>query len=136
MVGARCSHLHAPPWALKIFVRFTVTLGILIVLFFQCIVTLFKPVHGRSEGVKWGLIYYTVVLFSFATVYTALNLNLQSTSFIDNREFPGGPADYQLNVQLEVPNVFANVLFLSNYWLADGLLVRSLSDIASTRPGV
>ena len=120
------------------FVRFT--LGVLIVLFFQCIATLFKPVHdGR---VKWGLISYTAVMFLFVTVYMAMNLNLQSISFIDNREFFGGiygtpgPIGYQSYVQTDVSGIVANVMFLSNYWLADGLLVRSLSDVASTRPGI
>ena len=135
MVSARCSHLHAPVGA-HLFVRFTVTLGILIVLFFQCIATLFKHVHGRRESVKWGLISYTVVMFSFVTVYIALNLNIQSTSFIDNREYPGGPASYQINAQVVKAGIVADAMFLSNYWLADGLLVRSSSDVASTRPGV
>ena len=112
------------------FVRFTVTLGILIVLFFQCVATLFKHIHVGRESVNWGLISYTVVMFSFVTVYTALNLNLQSTSFIDNREFPGGPTTYQINAQVGVPGIPPNVFFISNYWLADGFLVRSLSDAA------
>jgi hypothetical protein len=70
-----------------LFVRFI--LGILIVLFFQCMAALFNPANRRREGIKWGLVSYTVVMFSFVTVFTAMNLNIQSISYIDNREFPG-----------------------------------------------
>ena len=74
-------------------------------------------------------------MFSIATVYTATNLNVQSVSFVDNREFPGvegvlpsGPLGYlwsNSRVLCTVPNL----MFLLNSWLADGLMVGSLSDV-------
>ena len=97
MVRAR--HLPVRLYTLSSFVRFA--LGVLIVLFFQCMATLLNPVHRRREGVKWGLVSYTMIMSSVVTVFTAMNLNIQSISYIDDRRFPGiygfspGPFGYQ-----------------------------------------
>jgi len=105
------------------------------VVFFQCMAALLSPVDRRRGGIKWGHVSYTVLMFSLATVYTTTNLNVQSVSFIDNREFPGvegmlppGPLGYlwfNSGMLCTVPNL----MFLLNNWLADGLMVGSLSDV-------
>jgi len=51
--------------------------------------TLFNPANRRRDGIKWGLVSYTVLLFSLVTVHTTMQLDIQSISFINNREFPG-----------------------------------------------
>ena len=61
--------------------------GIVVALFFRCMAALLKPLHLRGDAVKWGLVSYTVVMFSFATVFTATSLTVQSNSYIDNRGF-------------------------------------------------
>ena len=122
----------------------SVILGVVIMLFFQCIVALLNPVHRRGEGIKWWLVSHTMAMFSFATVYTAMNLNLQSNSFIDHREgyitipplSTSGPLDYQSDMRQAAPGLIPNIMFSLNNWLADGLLVCSLFDVASTRPDV
>ena len=70
-------------------------------MFFQCITALLDPANRRREGTKWGLIIYTVLMFSFVTICTGMGLNLISISFVDNRGFPGvgdrlppGPVGY------------------------------------------
>jgi len=85
---------------------------------------------------------YTTAMFLFATVYTAMNLNMQSISFIDNRKFLGlggpslGPLGYQAFARSELFNLTPNLMFLLNCWLADGLLVghclmlRSLAQLS------
>ena len=105
--------------------------GVLIVVFFQCMATLLNPVHRRGEGIKWGLVAYTMVMFSFVTVYTGVSLHIQSISFIDNREFTYlgaqfGPLGYQSTIRRTVIGMFPTVMFVLNYWLADGLLVSFL----------
>jgi hypothetical protein len=119
--------------------------GILVVLFFQCMIVLFNPANRRREGTKWGLVSYTVIMFLFATVLTAMGLNLGSISFIDNREYPGvegeggvapGPLGYQVLIHPTALSVVPSVMFLLNYWLADGLLVSSLTNSALARSGV
>lgn len=92
---------------------------------------LLDPV-GRTRGdIKWGLVLHTVAMFSFATIYTAINLDLQSVSSIDNREFPGdglsfpGPLGYQLFINSKPINIAPDILIFLNGWLADGLLASS-----------
>jgi hypothetical protein len=102
-------------------------------------IALFNPVHRRGEGIKWGLVSYTVVMFSFATVLTAMQFNIQSLSFIDYRgsaDLGGGVTPAPLGYWF--PNVLAtipNVMFASSNWLADGLLVSSLFEAEFIRPG-
>ena len=103
--------------------------------FFHCMAALLSPVDRRRGGIKWGHVSYTVLMFSLATVYTATNLNVQSVSFIDNREFPGvegvlppGPLGY-LWYNSRVLCTVPNLMFLLNNWLADGLMVGSLFDV-------
>ena len=110
----------------------SVNLGIIIVLFFKCMVALFNPAHRRGERVKWGLVSYTAIMFALVTIETATNLDVQSASSIDNREFPGiddlippGSYGYQLFISPEALSIIPNVMFLLNNWLADGLLVSS-----------
>ena len=122
--------------------NFDFFLGTLVVLFFQCMAGLLDPVRRRKEGIRWGLVSHTIAMFSFATVYTATNLSVQSITFIDNREFPGiegvfppGPIGYQW-LNSEVLCVAPDVMFFLNNWLADGLLVSSSYDSVFTWPSV
>ena len=109
--------------------------GIVIVVFFQCMAALFDPVHRRGEPVKWGLVSYVVVMFSLATVQTAINLHILSMSYIDDRKFPGfegsmlpGPLAYQL-LRFSLPlGLTPSVMYHLSNWLADGLLVSFSLD--------
>ena len=74
---------------------------------------------------------YTAISFSFVTIFTAANLNIQSISYIDNREFPGtdqqppGPPGYQYLIYSAPLSIVGNLMFVLNNWLADGLLASS-----------
>ena len=99
---------------------------------------LFSPVHRRGECVKWGLVSYTVAMFSFATVLTAMKLDIISVSYIDNRKFPGidgllspGPFAYQEFISPDALSIVPYAMFVLCNWLADGFLVSSLSDSTS-----
>lgn len=103
--------------------------GIVIVLFFQCMGALLNPVN-RTRGIKWALVAHTAAMFSFVTIYTAINLDIQSISYIDNREFPGvdsipwpGPVGYQTLITSKAISVVPTIVFVLNTWLADGLLL-------------
>jgi len=128
--------LRNRPTVLTSFAQFI--LGVLTVLFFRCMVALFNPVNRNREGIKWGLVAYTVAMFSFATVLTGMALNIESISYIDNREFPGddglspGPLGYRSSIWSGALTVTPSLMFLLNNWLADGFLVCSLSDVAPT----
>jgi len=105
----------------------------LVVLFFRCMSALLNPVYRRGEQIKRGLVAYTVVMFSLATILTAMNLHILSISFIDNREFfhpekplHPGPYGYFEVIYYKAINIVPNASFCLNNWLADGLLVSSL----------
>lgn len=135
------SHLRVSPSMLTSSVRFI--LGIVVVLFFKCMTSLFNPANRRGEGVKWGLVSYTMIIFSAATIFTAMNSDLQTDSYIDNRGFlgvkgvaPPGPLGYQLYISSGALNVVPTAMITLSDWLADGLLVSSLFVTGFTCSGI
>ena len=130
--SARFSTVCRPIYQFVLFLlTLSIVLGIVIVMFFQCIAALSDTANRRREGTKWGLIIYTVLIFSFATIRTAMGLNFISISFIDNREFPGvgdqlppGPIGYTLSACPKATSVVTNLASLLTNWLANGLLAR------------
>ena len=73
-------------------------------------------------------------MFSVLTVNAAISFNIQSISYIDNRDFPGsdlfipGPIGYENLISDDVVNVVSNVMFFVNPCLADGFLVRFMPN--------
>ena len=112
--------------------------GIVIVLFLQCMGALLNPINRTRGGTKFGLMTYTVTMFSLATIITALQHYIQSVSYVDYRDFPGvsnpmgsGPAGYILSISTKAIQVVPTVIFTINFWLADGLLVSSVPNAAA-----
>jgi len=111
---------------------------VLVVVFFQRVAALFNPVCRKRDGIKWGIVSYTVAMFSFVTVHTTMHLNNQSVSFIDNRQFTDpdgaliGPYGYQSVIRLKPLDIIPNPTYLTNNLPADGLPVGSSFDTAST----
>ena len=135
MVRETRPHPHLHSSVLTSFVRFV--LGVVIVVFFQCMALLFTPVHRRGERIRWGLVSYTVAVFSVVTVFTTVNLYIQFSSFLDYRGFAeGGPLGYQVFIGPAALRITPSLTFLLNGWLANGLLVSSSFDAASTYPGI
>jgi len=141
MVRARDPRIDARVSVLTaLHVRFI--LGMFVVLFFKCMTALFNPVFRRGKGVKWGLVSYTVIMFSLVTVHLATNLHVLSVSYIDNRDFSGpvngvehrGPYGYQTAINFKPISVIPRAAFRLNNWSADGLLVGSLFDAIVARP--
>lgn len=91
---------------------------------------LFSPTNNRS--IKWALVAHTMAMFSLVTITTATNLDIQSVSYIDNREFVSGddflfpgPIGYQTLLTSKAISIVPDITFLLNTLLADGLLVSS-----------
>ena len=90
-------------------------------LFFQCIIGLFNPIHHKGERIKWGLVSYTVITFLIVTVGTTMNLDYQSVSYVDDRKFPGvegvsfpGPFGYQMSTPSSALAVISSLSFPLN----------------------
>ena len=86
---------------------------------------------------------HSAAMFSIVTIYTAINLDLQSISYIDSREFPGvdgafpsGPIGYQVLIYTKAISLVDTIMFILNNWLADGLLVSSVLGPASQVPNL
>ena len=112
------------------FVRSIYRSGIVIILFFQCMGTLLDHVIRTRGGIKWGLLAYTVAVFSFVTIFTVTALNVQLVSYVEFREVPDGPLFYHPTATEEWLAVMPEVVFSLNQWLADGLLVSSALNSA------
>jgi len=116
-------------------------LGMLIVLVIKCATALFNPPNRRDGGIRWGIVSYTMVMFSLATVHIATKAHVLSISYIDNRDFPGvdrelypGPFGYQAAIPYKAISIVPIASFRLSNWSADGLLVSSLFDAVVTRP--
>ena len=100
----------------------------------------FNPVHRRGERIKWGLVSYTVVMFSVVTIQTAMDLNILSLFNIDSREIPGddvippGPVGYQWFTSQGALNVIPTAMYTLTYWLTDSLPVSPLFRTVFTQP--
>lgn len=99
---------------------------------------LLNPVNRTKGDVKWGLVVHTVAMLLLVTIDVAMSLDLQSISYIENREFPGirgkifpGPYGYQDLVCSKAINTVPSIMFQLNQWLADGLLVRYVSKLVA-----
>lgn len=94
---------------------------------------LLHPTGRTKEDIKWGLVAHTLAMFSAVTIYTTTNLNMPSIGYIDNRGFLGdgvlfpGPLGYQFLVNSGAITITADTIFALNGWLANGLLVGSVS---------
>lgn len=108
--------------------------GIVVALFFQCIGVLLSPVNPIKKGTKWTLLVHTVAMFTFLTIPFGIFLNNKSICYINNREYPGddqyppGPFGYWSILNTEGITTVFNIMFPLNQWLADGLLVRPISN--------
>jgi hypothetical protein len=103
--------------------------GVVIVLFFRSMGALLIPIDRTRGGIKWPLVAHTLAMFSFVTINTALSIDIQSVSSIDNREFlsvdglPPGPIGYQFFTWQDAISLISTYPLFLNGWLADGLLV-------------
>ena len=111
----------------------SVLVGILVVLFFQCMAALFSSTNRRREGIRWCLVSYTVLMFLFATILLGTGMAVQFDSYIDNREYPGvedeidpGPVGYRFVLEPGALLMTDTLMFQLNYWLADACLVGCL----------
>ncbi|KAL4261200.1 hypothetical protein AB1N83_006841, partial [Pleurotus pulmonarius] len=98
--------------------------GITIVLFFQCMIALLNQ-RQRHPIVTYNpfLAGYTFLLFSFNTVFVAMNMHNSRLAYIDHDDFPGGPALFTLSRYSTAIAVVPNAAFILSNWLADGLLL-------------
>lgn len=81
--------------------------------------------HRNAPGNTFYMVYATFILL-FNTLNVAGDTSFAQLAFIDNRNYPGGPAQYENDFYFETLNTMCNVSYMLGNWLADGLMVRCL----------
>ena len=109
-------------------------LGIVVALFLRCMSVLLSPTNSIRRGVKSALVFHTMAMFAFLTIPIVMNAINLSTCYINDREYPGndksppGPIGYSYVLDRKTETFVFDAMFPLNQWLADGLLVRLVSN--------
>lgn len=100
-----------------------VAYGVELTIFSQCMTLLIKQTKSSNIKKNMPLIAYICALFICGTIFMGAAANMARLSFVDNRNFPGGPAMFE-TVMFSIPvDNMGNVAFVVANWLADGLMV-------------
>jgi hypothetical protein len=79
--------------------------------------------HNRNVAI--GLFVYLCIAFALLTTTTICNAVSKTRAFIDNREFPGGPAAYLKSTYFSTPGAIAVITYVFVDCLTQGLMVCS-----------
>lgn len=80
----------------------------------------------RSDYKKFGWLVYITIMFFLGSIFMGACSQMTQLSFIDYRNIPGGPSEYE-NVEFSIPaDEAGNVVFVLTNWFADGLMVRGV----------
>ncbi|KAJ7353528.1 hypothetical protein DFH08DRAFT_692544 [Mycena albidolilacea] len=70
---------------------------------------------------------YISVMCVFGTMYTVTTVHATTISYVQHRDFPGGPEAYNNFVLFSAPvGIASNVSYILTNWMADGLLLWRL----------
>ncbi|EJD46575.1 hypothetical protein AURDEDRAFT_136854 [Auricularia subglabra TFB-10046 SS5] len=98
-----------------------VAYGVHATLFFITLKLLWARPRTTWKDYIW--ISYIVVLFTISSIGNGTQLKFTQMIYIDNREYPGGPAAYFVDGSTDFMAVFCNSVYILNTWLQDGLLM-------------
>ncbi|KAH9484497.1 hypothetical protein JR316_0003979 [Psilocybe cubensis] len=81
----------------------------------------------NSKGtVGQFLLLYVVVVFVLGNIGNATNIRFGEMTFIDNRNYPGGPNAFFVQQSTNKVAVLCNSAYIVNSWFQDGLLLYRL----------
>ena len=89
------------------------------------------PPNTRANGkprIPWGLVAYVSWNFFLGTIGIAAEGKFNQMTFIDDRNYPGGPNAFVAEQYGDFINIFGTVAYVILNWFADGLVV-SISDL-------
>lgn len=113
-----------------------VAYGALFMLYCICIHLLWARKRRGIRGSDLFLVYTTVIII-LNTLNLAGATSFAQLAFIDNRNYPGGPAQYENDFYFVTLNTMCNISYMLGNWLADGLMLWRFWVIfrGSRRPG-
>ena len=69
---------------------------------------------------------YSFMIWAMATIGFAANTKFVQMTYIDYRNYPGGPNGFTFDFYTYWVNMFGLVCYVVMNWLADGLMVSRL----------
>ncbi|EIN05092.1 hypothetical protein PUNSTDRAFT_75263 [Punctularia strigosozonata HHB-11173 SS5] len=96
--------------------------GVTATLYFICFSHLWSELKRRKRSTIWHLVYITTI-FSLSSIAAGTNMRFSELAFIDNRDFPGGPAAYSIAENSIFINLLGTGVVFAATWLQDGLLL-------------
>jgi hypothetical protein len=91
--------------------------GVHLTLFVQCFLLLIR--RREKEKRKWHLLAYICVAFILGTIGFAGELKFGELTFIQGRELPGGPLEYNAVMYSDKLSVTANAACVRFFFRAD-----------------
>ena len=104
-----------------------VAYGAQLVLFCLCFRLLYNQLSHNNSRSTLSILLFLCVAFILGTLFMASIADFAQLSFIDNRNFPGGPEAFESEMNTNPIELMGNVVFTLQNWLCDGLLVSALS---------
>ncbi|TCD68387.1 hypothetical protein EIP91_010896 [Steccherinum ochraceum] len=109
-----------------------VAYGVQLTLFLLCFNHLWSERKDKTRTRTYFWMVYIVILFSLGTIGNAVNMRITELSFVDNRNFPGGPSAYEVELNFIPLNIAGTAAYIINGWLQDGLLLYRYYVIVCT----
>ncbi|KAF8158630.1 hypothetical protein K438DRAFT_1860886 [Mycena galopus ATCC 62051] len=98
----------------------TIGYGVHLTLFCQCVPALCSRKSGRHNR---ELLIYVFILFALGNIGNATTIVFAQKSFIDDRNYPGGPGAYFVEQSTNWSAVVCNSVYIVNTWFQDGILL-------------
>ncbi|KAJ7048680.1 hypothetical protein C8F01DRAFT_1213631 [Mycena amicta] len=98
----------------------TVGFGVHLTLFVECV----QALRARREGRRnRELLLFVCILFVLGNIGNATNIVFGQKTFIDDRNYPGGPNAFFVEQSTNWSAVVCNSVYIVNSWFQDALLV-------------
>jgi len=108
------------------------TYGVVLTLYCICAHILLPQVKTVKRRQAVFTFIYISWMFFFCTVYVASNARTTQLAYVNNRNFPGGPAQYAIFIFDQPITTVGLVAFFAINWMTDAVLVYTLFFLLKT----
>ncbi|KAG7100299.1 hypothetical protein E1B28_002074 [Marasmius oreades] len=109
-----------------------VSYGVALTLLLVCAITFRRNLRNSRAGLYQML--YISFMFILGTIYIASNARTMELSYVLNRNYPGGPAQYSYYIYSQPITIVGLVAFFGANWMSDALLLWRLFIIYASSP--
>ena len=99
--------------------------GAVTIISLQCFFTLVGKIRRNMPWHTALLFAYVVAIFCLNLIYTGATFRLSQQSWVDDRNFPGGPAAFEAEESQLPLSVTGDACLIISAILSDALLVRT-----------